>query len=325
MFINDQDAFDRWLKSFNPSFYVGIDVEFIRKDTFFPIVCLFQISSIEETVVIDPLTVDIKPLLEKINTTDILKLFFSGRQDMEAIFYQYDILLSPIFDLQIACDFLRYRDSASLSEVILDVCHIEIDKEHQSLDWRKRPLQETAIQYAYNDAHYLIPIYKNFKKKLKEKHRYNWVLEESAVIFSQITDLGLDYFKKNFFHPKNRYLDLKRELVLWREHYARFKNIPRRRVYKDMVIHNMTPDTMFWDCHIPRDMFLHMTGKDVIQFQRMAKRIFKIAKQNDIPKRYMNYPFEIAKLVKSPLEKNVFLEGWRNVILKDELTTVITS
>jgi len=316
MFINDQKAFDHWLLEFNPNFYVGIDTEFVRKDTFFPILCLFQISSTEETVVIDPLKVDIKPLLNKLNEPkNLLKIFFSGRQDMEALFYQYDIMLFPIFDLQIAAEFLSYKDSVSLAMLIEEICYKTIDKEHQKLDWSKRPLSDSAIEYAYNDSHFLIAIYKTFKKKLKACDKYSWVLEESCKIINQITDLGSDYFKKNFFNPKAHHLSFKRELVLWREQYARFKNIPRRRVYTDAFIHNIKPSYIDWTCFIPKEGWFFLTQKETFIYQKKMKDMAKTAKHHNIPKRYFYYPFELIKWIRSPLEPNIFLEGWRDIIL----------
>ena len=77
MYINDQETFDRWLSTFNPVFYVGIDTEFIRKSTFFPKLVLFQISSKQDTVVIDVLQVNIRALIEKIQDNSLIKIFFN--------------------------------------------------------------------------------------------------------------------------------------------------------------------------------------------------------------------------------------------------------
>ena len=319
MFINDQKQFDHWFKSFNPSFYVGIDTEFTRTTTFFPILCLFQISTQQETVVIDSMAVNIQSLLEKINADPIIiKIIFAGRQDVEALFHQYNILLHPIFDLQIACDFLGYKENTSLAHIVLDICHKTINKHHQKIDWSQRPLTDDMIHYAYHDSHFLIPIYKELKKKLIEQQRYEWVLEESHNILTQVMDQGYDYFKKKIFHPKAKNLALKQEFVLWREYHARFHNIPRRRVFEDKTIHEIKPTDIPWTPNISNDSYC-CDQKIIPLYLKKMKKIMKIAKKHSIPKRYFYYPMDIVKLIGCPFESNILLEGWRYELLKDIL------
>lgn len=319
MFINDQNSFDRWLLQFNPDFYVGIDTEFVRQNTFFPILSLFQISSITQTVVIDPLSVDITSLLKKLNdNASVIKIFFSGRQDLEAIFHQFGILLHPVFDLQIACDFLDYREHVSFAEVVLEICYEMIDKDQQKIDWSYRPLSAEAIQYAYNDAHYLIPIFKMLKKKLKMRHRYAWILEESSKLLDQIMDQGESYFEKKIFNPLSSCSSLQREMVLWRERYARFKNTPRKMIFSDMTVHIIKPKKLFWSPEIGQDFIHSLTPFAMLNFRKYMKLLFKIAKKYNIPKRYFFYPYDIINLIQNPFEKNIFLEGWRYYVLHTE-------
>ena len=186
MFIEDQEHFDRWVLTFSPELYVGIDTEFMRDKSFFPKLCLFQISSTNQSVVIDALKVNIESLLEKLQEKKLLKIFFSGRQDLEAVFKAYGRLLFPVFDLQIACDFLAYRENISFAEIVSELCHITIDKQFQDRNWEERPLKEEVIQYACNDSKYLIPVYQTLKRKLKARALYQVICEESSFLLNLV-------------------------------------------------------------------------------------------------------------------------------------------
>ena len=314
MYINDQETFDRWLSTFNPVFYVGIDTEFIRKSTFFPKLVLFQISSKQDTVVIDVLQVNIRALIEKIQDNSLIKIFFSGLQDLEAIFCAYDVLLAPVFDIQIACDFLPHRDNIGFQEIVEEVCHIQLKKEYQKINWEKRPLSKEEIAYAYEDAFYLIPVFQTLKKKLKKIERYSWVLEESSHMLDQVMDQGNLYFEKKIFHPLSRHMTLQKELVLWRESYARLKNVLRKQVYSDAFIHEVKE--LFWDPIIEKDYDYPISHKQMSEFRKISKKIFRLGKEHNISKKYFDYPIEMMKLCFEPTESNLFLTGWRNQVLK---------
>lgn len=316
MLINDQAQFDHWLSQFDPELYVGIDTEFVRHNTFFPTLALIQISSLKETAVIDPLSVNIEALLLKLQSTSILKIFFSGRQDLEAIFHAYGILLHPVFDLQIACDFLNYREHVSFGELVKETCYVTINKEMQAIDWSVRPLLEEAINYAYNDAFYLIPMFKVLKRKLKLNKRYPWVWEESSRLLAQVADQGEMYFEKWFFDPASPKNALHKEMVLWREYYARFKNISRQRIYTNATIHE-TKD-LPWKAIFEQEFYFQLKPHDKLQFRKKTMQLSKIAKKHGIPKRYLDFPCELVKWITRPKESNIFLESWRFEILKDE-------
>ena len=54
---------------------------------------------------------------------------------------------------------IGYSESAGYALAVKDFLNIEIDKTHQFVDWRTRPLSK-KILYASNDVKHLIPLYK---------------------------------------------------------------------------------------------------------------------------------------------------------------------
>ena len=68
--------------------FITVDLEFIREKTYFPILCLIQVASEEETAIIDPLAegLSLAPFFELMKNRSVVKVFHSCRQDVEIIY-----------------------------------------------------------------------------------------------------------------------------------------------------------------------------------------------------------------------------------------------
>ena len=55
------------------------------------------------------------------------------------------------------------------------------------MDWSKRPLSKSQINYAANDVFYLCDIYEKQKELLKKLNRNDWIIEENQKITKKIT------------------------------------------------------------------------------------------------------------------------------------------
>ncbi|NBT85488.1 MAG: ribonuclease D, partial [Alphaproteobacteria bacterium] len=71
--------------------FVCIDTEFVRQTTYWPELGLIQIASLSEAVVIDPIpnNLSLSPLLPILRHHGIVKVFHSGRQDMEIFWMKF--------------------------------------------------------------------------------------------------------------------------------------------------------------------------------------------------------------------------------------------
>src|SRR5438034_9706024 len=99
---------------------ITVDTEFLRETTYYPLLCVVQIASAEEAVVIDTLAngLDLKPFFALTADEKVLKVFHAARQDIEIIFHQAKTIPHPIFDTQVAAMVLGYGDSIAYDQLV---------------------------------------------------------------------------------------------------------------------------------------------------------------------------------------------------------------
>ena len=167
---------------------------FIRTKTFFPKLCLLQISSEQHSTCIDLLKKnDLTLIWKEIFNPSKLKILHSARQDLE-IFYLIHKKIPPnIFDTQIAASLLGYSSQVGIKQLLEQELNIVINKTETRSDWSKRPLDAKQIQYAIEDVKHLVSLHSVLRKQLIDEGRYDWVLEDSSKIMSNPED----FFKES--------------------------------------------------------------------------------------------------------------------------------
>ncbi len=218
--------------------FVTVDTEFLRETTYYPRLCLIQLASPDEAVLVDPLAqdIDLAPFFGLMTNEAVVKVFHAARQDLEIVWLLGRVLPTPLFDTQVAAMVCGYGDSVGYEQLANDLAKARIDKSSRFTDWSRRPLTEAQLTYAESDVTHLRQIYLALKEDLDASGREGWVAEEMAVLSSPAT-----YEVK----PENAWLRLKgrvrkpRELPLlmeiaaWREREAQSRDVPRQRVLKD--------------------------------------------------------------------------------------------
>ena len=91
---------------------IGVDTEFIRVSTYYPKLCLVQISSEDEIYCLDVLEdgLNLSPLWEVLGSTSVIKVVHAARQDIEALIHTAEVIPRPLFDTQIAASMLGYGE-----------------------------------------------------------------------------------------------------------------------------------------------------------------------------------------------------------------------
>lgn len=218
--------------------FVTVDTEFLRETTYYPKLCLIQLASPDEAVLIDPLApdLDLAPFFGLMVNEAVVKVFHAARQDLEIVWMLGRVLPTPLFDTQVAAMVCGYGDSVGYEQLANDLAKARIDKSSRFTDWSRRPLNEAQLVYAEADVTHLRDIYLALKADLESTGRESWVAEEMAVLNSPAT-----YEVK----PENAWLRLKgrirkpkelaalMELAAWREREAQHRDVPRQRVLKD--------------------------------------------------------------------------------------------
>src|SRR5205807_3653322 len=110
--------------------YVTIDTEFLRESTYYPILCVVQMASPDEAVVVDALApeIDLAPFFALMADERVLKVFHAARQDIEICWHEAEIIPAPLVDTQVAAMVLGYGDSISYDQLVQRITGDNLDK-----------------------------------------------------------------------------------------------------------------------------------------------------------------------------------------------------
>jgi ribonuclease D len=218
--------------------YVTIDTEFLRESTYYPILCVMQMASPDEALVVDALApdIDLAPFFALMADERVLKVFHAGRQDIEIIWHRAGLIPHPVFDTQIAAMVLGHGDSISYEQLVQRITGDHLDKSHRFTDWSRRPLSKAQIAYAISDVTHLRDIYLALSADLAKRERTEWVNEEMEVLISPETyraepESAWQRVRTRARKPKE--LAVLMEVAAWREREAQGRDVPRGRVLKD--------------------------------------------------------------------------------------------
>ncbi|MFJ4154086.1 ribonuclease D [Pseudomonas sp. NPDC089752] len=222
--------------------FVALDTEFMRVDTFYPKAGLIQIGDGERAFLIDPLLInDWQPLGELLDDAGVVKVLHACSEDLEVLLRLTGKLPQPLFDTQLAAGYLNLGFSMGYSRLVQEVLGLELPKGETRSDWLQRPLSETQVSYAAEDAVHLAELFAALRPRLSDD-KYAWVLEDGAELVAAL---------RREVDPQTLYRDVKlawklrpqqlavlRELCAWREREARSRDVPRNRILKE---HSLWP------------------------------------------------------------------------------------
>ncbi|HEX2768437.1 MAG TPA: HRDC domain-containing protein [Geobacteraceae bacterium] len=193
-------------------------------------VCLIQISTPTESVILDPLAIpDLSPLAPILADPAIRKVFHGADYDIRSLYRDFGIEVQNLFDTMIACQFLGEKE-VGLAAVLFKRFGAELDKRYQKADWSIRPLSDEMIEYAVRDTSLLIELYRQLTEELHDKGRLAWVEEESALLTAVRAgsrDVGPLFLRfKGAAKMDPRTLAVLEELLRFRDNLARARNLP---------------------------------------------------------------------------------------------------
>jgi ribonuclease D len=220
---------------------ITVDTEFLRETTYYPLLCVVQMASPEEAVVVDTLAdgIDLQPFFTLMADEKVLKVFHAARQDIEIIVHRANIVPHPIFDTQVAAMVLGYGDSIAYDQLVERITGHRPDKTHRFTDWSRRPLTKEQLHYAVSDVTHLRDVFTALDADLKKRGRSDWVSEEMEILTSPRTydfhpERAWERLKTRVRKPKE--LAVLMEVAAWREQEAQSRDVPRSRVLKDDAV-----------------------------------------------------------------------------------------
>lgn len=220
--------------------FVAVDTEFMRVDTFYPKAGLIQIGDGKCAFLIDPLLIaNWQPLAELIEDRNVVKVLHACSEDLEVLLRLTGKLPQPLFDTQLAAGYLNLGFSMGYSRLVQEVLGIDLPKGETRSDWLQRPLSETQVSYAAEDAVHLAELFSALRARLSDD-KYAWVLEDGADLVAQL---------RREVQPDSLYREVKlawklspqqlavlRALCAWREREARLRDVPRNRILKEHAL-----------------------------------------------------------------------------------------
>ena len=242
-FVDDEKSLSKLCEQLSGSTWLAVDTEFERVSTYYPELCLVQISNGTVHAVIDPLAINnSQSLYDLLYQESITKIFHSAHQDLELFFHIKGAVPTPLFDTQIAAPLFDYAQGIGYGNLVKEVLDIELDKGHARADWKKRPLTQEQLRYAADDAIYLGKIYEVFLQKLNDSHLTT--LNEKLARLTKAETYQPDpanMWKKIFAAKrlKGKQLEIVKKLAAWREITARERNRPRKWILADHAMIEM--------------------------------------------------------------------------------------
>jgi ribonuclease D len=221
--------------------FITVDTEFLRESTYYPQLCVLQMASTDEAVVVDTLAegIDLRSFFDLMADESVLKVFHAARQDIEIVWHRAGLIPHPIFDTQVAAMVLGYGDSISYDQLVQRITGDAIDKSNRFTDWTRRPLTPAQVDYAVSDVTHLREVYKKLSADLAKRGRTEWLNEEMGVLCSPETyrmdpDNAWQRLRARVRKPKE--LAVLIEVAAWREREAKTRDVPRGRILKDDLV-----------------------------------------------------------------------------------------
>ena len=255
--------------------FVTVDTEFLRETTYYPILCVAQMASAEEAVVVDAIApgIDLAPFFELMADERVLKVFHAARQDIEIVWHRAGLVPHPMFDTQVAAMVLGYGDSISYDQLVQRITGDVLDKSHRFTDWARRPLSEAQVTYAVSDVTHLRDVYLALSADLDRRNRADWMRDEMAVLTSPETyraepERAWMRLKTRVRKPKE--LGVLIEIAAWREREAQARDVPRGRILKDDAIGDIvvqaptTPERLAALRSLPKGFERSKSGEGII-------------------------------------------------------------
>ena len=161
---------------------IAVDLEMDSLHHYREKVCLVQISTRQQSWLIDPLALtSLAPLAAPLTNPEIVIVMHGSDYDIRSLHRDFGIEVSNLFDTMLAARFLGIAEFG-LAALLKARFGLELDKKYQKADWSKRPLSREMCAYATADTSDLLPLYDQFREELKNKNRLEWLEEEGRLV-----------------------------------------------------------------------------------------------------------------------------------------------
>lgn len=235
-FIQQQQDLTPVLEKMDRNEVYGLDTEFIKVDTLWPKLGVFQINVENNVYLLDGTTLDLTEFWNKLFRAQ-QNVFHACSEDIDLIYhYAQHKTLNNVFDTQVGMSFLGHGLQVSYQNALKQMLDVDIDKGETRSNWLARPLSPAQLSYAANDVLYLMNLSEKVKQELDSKSLLHFALEDCRHLTQEIateTPLHLLYQDiGNYRHSRRQLMQLQ-QLAVWREQMVKALNTPRSFVLKN--------------------------------------------------------------------------------------------
>ena len=238
--VQDAALLQKCVEDVAASARIGLDTESNGFHAYFEKVCLLQIATPDADWAVDPLAVDIAPLLPLLRDPGRELILHAAEFDVMCMKRDYATTFGRIFDTHAAAKVLGI-EKVGLHDLLADQLGVQLSVDEQRSDWGRRPLTPRQIEYAFADVRWLLPM----RDKLAEQLAARALTAEADAEFARLISREP---RAREFDPEGwqrmkaaRTLDgrgrgVLRELFLLRDRRAREVNRPAFKVLSDLFM-----------------------------------------------------------------------------------------
>lgn len=238
--IDNDAALARLVAALEQTSIAAIDTEFVREKTYYPQLCLIQVSTGDQVACVDCLAeLDLTPLYARLFAPDFTWVLHSARQDLEVVFRLAGRMPPRLIDTQVAAALTGYPPQAGLETLLKRTLGVELGESFARTDWSRRPLPDAALSYALDDVRHLLGAWARLDAELARLGRREWLREESERMLAEhpVADATAVWSRLKGAHAlpfASQCAAL--ALVRWREAAAQRSDRPRRWLLADEAL-----------------------------------------------------------------------------------------
>ena len=354
--IDQRDALDRWLAELPDGAVVGMDTEFMRRNTFYPQLALLQLGWQGRYALIDPLAFDLADALHPtLHGGGAVTVMHSAGEDLETLAPLLPGGPRTLFDTQIAAAFVGMGLGVSYRALVAELCGVDLDKGETRSDWLQRPLTDSQRLYATLDVVYMDSIHAQLSERLHQRDRSAWHAEDCERLKHRAGaregEAQPQRAMRGAAEWTPRQQAMLRRVLLWRDRTARTLDRPRPWLLEDALVMSLAqhpPGTLaeldqrsrgqralrspqraelFELLRLPLDdgeitataaIPTHPQGEAKKALAAMKDCVDALATELDLPSGLL-CPRKVLEEYVVTAEWPEFLEGWRHGVLHDRL------
>lgn len=266
---------------------VALDTEFIKRNTYYPILALVQVNTGKGIYLVDAPRLDLTEFWQALCEVPSMVWYACG-EDL-GIFYLLanNPPLTNVFDVQIGVAYLTGKPQVGYSQAVNEILGVALDKGESQSNWLARPLTPEQELYAINDVRYLLILHQAVVQALNARQILDYANEDSTLYAKELYNtqhldddkLYLDHITPTYTRQQ---LAVLQALTIWRESLARAVNEPRSFIIGKQPLREITeslPTNM-------KDLARTTLNRSVLR--RYGSEIIRVIKEaKDLPQTQM--------------------------------------